>query len=826
MYFFETPIGTISINQSTILIISGIVIFFIIFFFFKTHLQKKAALKYGLDKVFLLITLPPEMTEEEKKETIEDLLAPTENFFDNVAGLHAQRGIKRGIFGRNDHFSFEIFLDQDGSISFYAVVPRYLQQFFEEQIHAQYPHASIEETAEYNTFLTEGEVAAAYFHLFQPWILPIKTYKKLKTDPLESIVNSLANIEKGNKVTIQVVARSAKGEWHKKGAQIAQAMKQGKKFGEATGKGEGIFSKILKDIKEAAFPSQPKKLEQEEKKIYQLSPMEEEMVKNLEEKASKAGLDANMRVIVSSSNKQKAKTYLENILNSFAQYSIYQYGNGFVSVKTTAKKFIKNFIYRNLDKSKSKSFILNSEEMTSIFHFPLPTLNVPSIKWLVAKTAPVPLGIPTEGLILGHNLYRGNDKIIRIKKNDRMRHVYTVGQTGTGKSTILLNMAVQDAINGEGFCLIDPHGDLVEAVLGNIPEERADDVILFEPGFIERPMGLNLLEYDERYPEQKGLVINELIEILDKLYDLRATGGPIFEQYMRNATMLLMAHPESGSTLMEVPRVLADPDFRHYKIDHCANQVINDFWIKEAEKAGGEGALANVVPYITSKLTQFTANDLMRPIIGQQKSAFNLREVMDQGKILLVNLAKGKIGELNAYLLGLIIVGKVLISSLSRGDMPESQRKDFYLYIDEFQNFITPSIAAILSEARKYRLSLNIAHQYIGQLVKDGQTQIRDAVFGNVGTIICYKIGVEDAEFLEKQFVPVFNTYDLINVPKFNAYIKTMVDNQPMRAFSIMTYPPKEGNKEKAKLIRELSHSKYGRPREIIENEIAERFKI
>jgi len=339
-------------------------------------------------------------------------------------------------------------------------------------------------------------------------------------------------------------------------------------------------------------------------------------------------------------------------------------------------------------------------------------------------------------------------------------------------------------------------------------------------------MGLNLLEYDEKYPEQKTFVINEMIEIMDKLYDLRTTGGPMFEQYMRNAMSLVMAHPESGSTLMEVPRVLADPDFRHYKIDHCANQVVNDFWIKEAEKAGGESALSNMTPYITSKLNQFTANDIMRPIIGQQKSAFNLREVMDQGKILLVNLAKGKIGDLNAYLLGLIIVSKILISSLSRGDLPETQRKDFYLYIDEFQNFITPSIAAILSEARKYRLSLNVAHQYIGQLVKDGQTQVRDAVFGNVGTIICYKIGVEDAEFLEKQFAPVFNAYDLINVPKFNAYIKTMVDNQPMRAFSIMTYPPKKGNEEKTKLIRELAHQKYGRAREIVENEIAERFKV
>ena len=822
-YYFNTPVGPLTITPELIALILGVAIFVFLFFLLKSYLGRKQSLLTSLDKVFLLISLPREMTEEEKKKTIEEILAPTENFFDNVAGLHAQRGLKSGFSCRSDHFSFELFLDEDGSIGFYAVVPRYLQQFFEQQIHAQYPNATIEETDEFNPFLEKGEFSAAYLRLHQSWILPIKTYKKLKTDPLETIVSALAKIEKGNKALVQIMARSAKGDWHKKGAKVAQEMKQGKKFSEAT-VGQGFFSKLMKDIKEATTTAPKKSPYEEEKKRYQLSPMEEEVIKNLEEKTSKAGLDINIRILVSADNKEKAKLHLENILNSYAQYIVYQYGNGFAPVKTSSKKFIKDIIYRNLNEK--KSFILNSEEMTSIFHFPLPTLEVPSIKWLIAKTAPAPLGLPDEGLILGHNFYRGTDKIIRIKDKDRMRHLYLLGQTGTGKSTLIENLAAQSAQNNEGFCLIDPHGDLIEGVLGSIPDERADDLILFEPGQIERPMGLNLLEYDEKYPEQKTLVINEMIEIMDKLYDLRQTGGPMFEQYMRNAMLLVMAHPESGSTLMEVPRVLSDPDFRHYKIDHCPNQVVNDFWIKEAEKAGGEAALSNMTPYITSKLNQFTANDLMRPIIGQQKSAFDFREVMDSGKILLVNLAKGKIGDLNAYLLGLIIVGKILISSLSRADVPESKRKDFYLYIDEFQNFITPSVATILSEARKYRLGLIIGHQYIAQLVKGQDTQIRDAVFGNVGTIAAFKVGVEDAQFLEKQFAPVFNVYDLVNVPKFNAYIQTIVDYQPLRPFSLMTYPPIVGSPQKIKLLKELSYRKYGQPRELVEREIAERFKI
>ena len=299
----------------------------------------------------------------------------------------------------------------------------------------------------------------------------------------------------------------------------------------------------------------------------------------------------------------------------------------------------------------------------------------------------------------------------------------------------------------------------------------------------------------------------------------------MFEQYMRNALLLIMDHPESGSTLMEISKVLADPDFRAYKLKHCSNQVVHDFWTKEAEKAGGEAALSNITPYITSKLNQFVANDIMRPIIGQQKSAFNLRAVMDDQKILLINLAKGKIGDLNAYLIGLILVGKILIAALSRTDIPEEERKDFFLYIDEFQNFITDSIHTILAEARKYRLCLTIAHQYIGQLVKNQDTSMRDAIFGTVGTNIAFKIGVEDAEFLAKEFAPVFSPYDLVNMERYSAYIKLLVDNQTLSPFNLAPDPPKQGNPERAKAIKELSRLKYGRAKSEIEREILERSK-
>ncbi|NQU83131.1 MAG: TraM recognition domain-containing protein, partial [Parcubacteria group bacterium] len=342
-----------------------------------------------------------------------------------------------------------------------------------------------------------------------------------------------------------------------------------------------------------------------------------------------------------------------------------------------------------------------------------------------------------------------------------------------------------------------------------------------------------------RYPEQKTFVINELINIFDKLFDLKATGGPMFEQYARNAMLLIMEHPESGSTLMEIPKVLADAEFRKFKLEHCQNQIVKDFWTKEAEKAGGEAALANIVPYVTSKLTPFISNDIMRPIIAQQKSTINLRDIMDNKKILFLNLSKGVIGDTNSYLLGMVLVGKIWGAALSRADMPAEKRNDFNLYIDEFQNFTTDTIASILSEARKYRLNLNITHQYVSQLVKDNDTRIRDAVFGNVGNIVSFRVGPEDGEFMEQQFTPVFTKHDLMNVSNFNAYVKLIIGGQVSRPFNMEIHRHWDPwhkaaeqifgiqkDEKMAKAIKELSRLTYGRDRGEVEAEIKKRSKM
>ena len=815
-----------------------IVTFLIVTFILKWFLTRGARVFHAFQKVVLLVTVPKEFSDEEqKKKDIKELLAPAEVLFENLGGLRAQRGVKAGLFGRSDHFSFEIVADREGVISFYVVVPRYLQQFVEQQIQAQYSAAHVEEVTDYNIFSPKGVTLAAYLKLRRSYIFPINTYFKQNVDFLNAITNSLSRITEEDGAAIQIVARSARAEWHQFPAKVAQEMQQGKKLKEAlkSAGGQNIIIKIMSDVLGAFSPGKAKTEEAkplESQKPYQLSPMEQEIVKGLEQKTSKAGLDVNIRIVVSAKDQITARRNLNNIVDSFSQYTQYEYGNGFKAViPSRPTRIIRDFIYRFFDRS--TSFVLNTEEMTSLFHFPLSTTETPNIRWLSSKRAPAPVEVPKEGLILGKNVFRGKETLIRIKPDDRRRHLYIVGETGVGKSWFMSSLAMQDILAGRGVCVLDPHGDLIEEyILPFIPKERAEDVIYFNPADMERPLGLNLLEYDPKYPEQKTFLINEMINIMDKLYDLRQTGGPMFEQYMRNAMLLIMEHPESGSTLMEISNIMADEEFRHFKIDHSKNQVVNDFWTKQAEKAGGEAALSNMTPYITSKLNQFVANDLMRPIIAQQKSAFNFRKIMDERKILLVNLSKGKIGELNAYLLGLVLVGRILVAALSRTDIPEDKRTDFYLYIDEFQSFITDSINTILAEARKYRLCLTMAHQYLGQLVKLNDTSTRDAIFGNVGTIMTFRIGVEDTEYLAKAYAPVFDQHDLINIEKYNAYIRLLVDNQKLRAFNVKSIPPDEmadliklppKNLKLAAMIKELSRLKYGRQKEAIEAEIIER---
>ncbi|MCC7357222.1 type IV secretion system DNA-binding domain-containing protein [Candidatus Uhrbacteria bacterium] len=814
----------------SILIISLVGFVFVLIitlFVIRALYNRRGRASVAFDLQVLSVKVPKAVKKEDVEgsrstQQIQELISVMETVFSTIGSVPAEKGIARWLFGRKDTYSFEIVVHK-GKINFYVATPKKYRNFIEEQIHAQFPHAEILEEPDYNIFTPTGIILGSYVTYKRQSAFPVKTYRKLESDPLNSLTNALSKVDDNDGAAVQFVVASARKTWRAEGLRIAKAMQQGKKLKDV--QSNSVFKSVSKEMSRLADTAKPGEKKPEEG--YRLSPLEEEMVKGLEEKASKAGLDVNIRIIASSTNPEKAKRYLNDALASFGQYNIYEYGNSFQKNSPTFQgRMVRHFIYRHFDRN--FKLIMNAEELASVYHFPLPTTETPKINWLLVRSALPPSNLPKEGILLGNASYRGHSYAVRMKQEDRRRHMYIIGGSGVGKSAYQASLIRQDIIAGRGVCVIDPHGDLCDEALGFVPKERADDVIFFDPADYSRPIGLNMLEFDERFPEQKTFVINEMLKIFDKLYDLKSTGGPMFELYMRNAILLMMEHRESGSTLMEIPKLLADDDYRAFKLSKCKSQDVYDFWTKEAQKAGGEASLANMVPYITSKLTPFIYNDYMRPIIGQQKSAFNMREAMDSKKIVLLKLSKGKIGDINAYLIGMVVVGKILMAALARGDMEASKREDFYLYIDEFQNFLTDSISAILSEARKYALNLIIAHQYIGQLVTGASkdTQIRDAIFGNVGTKCVFRVGTEDAEFLAKEFEPIFSQYDLVNVPGLHIATRVLIDNTASKPFLMkLNFAPRPTQKEKelANMVKELSRYKYGRKRELIEAEIAER---
>ena len=711
-------------------------------------------------------------------------------------------------------------------IFFFMAVPKFFHEAMAKQIQNFFPDAVMEKVPDYTIFTPASHTVSSVFELKGDSALPLKTYRAMGTDTLDEFANAMSQLGPNEGAAIQIVAVPVQGgKWRTHGKSVAHRMQQGKQLRDAHTSsftkdvGKGVGKEIAGHFSGSKKEKDKMPLQQEKTPV-QLTPEEQELVKAIEGKANQPALKINIRSLASAETQERAEQILSYMENAFTQFENPQVNMLRVRKRTKGKEVAFNFIFRNFDKE--SAMILSAEEIAGIFHFPISVTDTPKIKWLKSNVAPPPVNMPKEGMILGFNEYRGEKTKIRLTDSDRRRHLYTIGQTGAGKSVFLVEMAKQDAKEGKGFCFIDPHGQAIEDILTAIPKERAEDVVIFNPADIERPFGLNMMEYNIKYPEQKSFVINEMIGIFDQLYDLRQTGGPMFEQYMRNAMLLVMEDPESGNTLMEIPKVLADEDFRRMKLSRCTNPTVIDFWTKEAEKAGGEAALANVVPYITSKLTTFISNDMMRPIIAQQKSTINFREIMDNKKILLINLSKGKIGEINARLLGMVVVGKILMAALSRVDMPEEERKDFYLYLDEFQNVTTNSIAQILSEARKYKLCLILAHQFIGQLKED----ISKAVFGNVGSMVIFRVGPEDGEFLEKQFEPVFARNDLVNVDNYNAFARILVNGVLTKPFNIKTYPPTKGDQEVANALKELSRLKYGRDKDIINREILERTKL
>lgn len=775
------------------------------------RLPEKGPLAEALSMELFEITLPSAPVEEKDAQRPQkELISSMEQFYQGMRVLADKK--------KDGHFTLEIARPNGAShTSFFIAVPRGRSDLFEKQALGVFPDARIERHADdYNVFAEDGYVAAAEARFETRPIYALKTYDEFDYDPLNILLNAFSRITRETEgVAVQFVISGRDRGLLKRFQKALEQIRRGIAIGAATDIPLTGAGKALKEI--GSFFSSPKKSDERARRAEQ-----DPRAKNIEKKVkSPIGL-VNIRVVASGSSPDRAAAIMRDIEASFKQFADTN-GNSlsFKIVKSgSMRDFIRKFSFRMFDES--TALPLSTAELTTIAHLPpVGIRTAPEFKQSKAAKAPMPPGLPEEGILVGFNRYAGQERKAYLSDEDRLRHFYCIGQTGTGKSSLLKSMIVQDIARGAGVCFIDPHGVDVLEVLSAVPPEREKDVIYFDPGATERPMGLNMLEYDRRFPEQKTLVVDELLSTFRKLFGaVPESMGPAFEQYFRNATLLVMEDPESGSTLLDVARIFADAAFRKLKLSRCRNPIVVQFWRDIAEKTSGEQALENYGPWVTNKFDIFTSNEIMRPIIAQETSSFNFRDIMDTKKILLVNLAKGRVGDINANLLGLIIVGKFLLAALSRVDSVGKSLPAFYLYVDEFQNFTTNSIATILSEARKYKLSLTIAHQFIAQL----EEEIRDAVFGNVGSLCSFRVGPEDAEFLEKQFTPTFSASDLMNIENREGYLRLLSGGHPQKPFSIRTPDFAPGSLRTIDKLKEVSYLKYGRDRAQIERNIAARY--
>lgn len=761
--------------------------------------------KKGGREVLLQIQLPRALEKDENKtrgkEGIIEEINKSEQLFAALSALETP-------------FTFEVSVHQSTEeIYFYLSVPADKSAFATHQVQGLFPDAHVLETSDYNIFFHGGGSAGAYLTLKEHYMLPLRSYRDAELDTFLPILSTLSKLkEVGEGAALQVVVKPTPKGTKKSVIEAIHKLQEGETLSKVLKRG------VLHEIGKWVKPKKQKK----EGEVAGDRIQDQSAIEALTEKIARPLFFANIRIVASAESEARASDILLAIASAFAQFSS-PMRNALVTIKP--KRLMQHFVdfsFRSFDSA--HALVLNTAELASLFHLPTGEIDVPHIKWAKTRESAPPENLPKQGIVIGESHFRGEHRPVRMTVDDRRRHLYIIGQTGTGKSFFMQNMIAQDMENGDGLCVIDPHGELVDAVLAKVPAHRLDDVIIFDPGDLQRPLGLNMLEYDLSKPEEKSFIVNEMLAIFDKLFEKQPEGlGPMFQQYMRNSLLLLMEDAKNEpASLMEVPRIFTDDDFRKRKLARITNPSVIDFWEKEASKTTGETSLANMAPYITTKFGSFIANDYMRPIIGQTKSAFNFRDVMDNKKILLIALSKGKIGDLNAQLLGLVIVGKLLMAALSRSDMDAKDRKDFYLYMDEFQNFSTNSIAVILSEARKYKLDLIIAHQFIGQLTDE----IRGAVFGNVGSMASFRVGVPDTEHLEKEFSPEFTAKDLTSIENGQAFMKLLIDGQPTKPFNMKTIRWEAGPRELREKVKELSRLTYGQDLEEVEADILRRLRL
>ena len=736
-----------------------------------------------------------------------------EQMFASLHGILRDKQELRSNGGVQEHLSFE-FASVSGQIRFYVWVPKHLRSFVESQIYSQYPSVQIHDADEdyvaherHHSVIHTAEIA-----LTENEALPIKTFQNFEVDPLAGITGTLAKLETtGEEIWVQILVRPVADEWHKASEAWISAVRSG---------GKGIQTVGLSWIAQA-FEALWRPPETSDKvTIKELSERQKTRISEAEKKATKLGYEVKIRIAYLGEDTTSARQQMQAIVGTFKQFNSTNL-NGF---KMVSSSFQKEDLapYRQRRFPQGKGYILNIEELASAFHLPHTNVETPNIVWASSKTAEPPAKLPiiTGNTAVDENIsafgltnFRGINHQFGMLRYDRSRHVYIIGQTGAGKSGLLELFALSDVFHGQGYAIIDPHGDFAVNNMRFIPGSRLDDVVYFNPADTAYPLGFNPLEVTD--PTYKNNISSEVIGVLKRMFG--DSWGPRLEYILRYTILALLDRPET--TMLDITRMLTDKKFRKDTLEYCKDTVVLQFWNVEFASWNDKFQAEAIAP-VLNKVGAFTANPTIRNIIGQPKSTFNIRRMMDEGKILIVNLSKGLIGEDNASILGAFLVTKIQLAAMSRSDIANiADRRPFYLYVDEFQNFATDSFATILSEARKYGLNLTVANQYISQMTDT----VRDAVFGNVGTMISFRVSADDAPILSKQFEPQFEAADLLQMHNRHFIVNMVINGEKAPAFSATTLTLPASQIDNTGRIIENTRRHYSRPRHEVEAEINQR---
>ena len=728
-------------------------------------------------------------------------------------------GWKNKEFG-NNAISMEILVEKE-VIKFILWVPSDHLMTVEKMIASFYTGAIVENIRQPKILEAGKYFAGGEFTLTKDSVHPLKTYESFEADPMDSILSAFSNISRDEKVWIQILVEPLHENWLKKMRKTADDIKEGKK--------KLWFWWIIQKLRDSGKKETSEKEQKEKKHSFS-----QQQLSDFDKKMDDELFRVKIRTIATSPDKQRPRKIIDDISRLFNQYNYIGLNtlkfNKAQDLQTFARHYSLRILYPDTSLLTNvlkfnPSTVLNIKELSSIIHFPHGRFNQnPRIARQKFKVIPAPDDLPSEGIVVGYNNYWGVKREIRITDKDRFRHIYILGQTGTGKSTIMLTQAIDDMDNGRGFTFIDPHGEAVEFLLKHFPKERIDDLIYFDLWNTAYPIGLNPLEVSPDDSDEKDVVTNDLVEMFIQMYG-HEIFGPRIQDYFRNACLLLMDQPEGG-TIVDIMRLFTDEAFAEAKIRNLKDPVVAAWWNKTYKKMG-DREKAEIIPFIQAKFWPFTTGVYVRNIIGQSKSAFKMYDAMQQKKIILMNLAKGISGEETSKLIGKIIAMQVKLSALKRAKIEEKDRVPHYLYVDEFQNYVSQSFESIMSEARKYRLGLVVAHQYTDQLKQGGlwgELDLSKTIFGNIGNMFVYKVGAPDAEFLAKEFEPEFSQTDLTSTEAFMGACKISINNQQTRPFSFKAKIPyvleAKNPPEKVQIIKQISSLKRGTKRELVDKEI------